>query len=88
MSFPGTKVQIKPSLNSENPELVDKVQLILKWGGEATHSAKHQASDVGEQMRQNLKLLNREALMMLKCIHRLKGESSLVLSISLLHFLD
>lgn len=62
MNFPGTKVQIKPSLNSENPELVDKVQLILKWGGEATHSAKHQASDVGEQMRQNLKLLNREAL--------------------------
>ncbi|KAI5957713.1 VIP1 [Candida theae] len=62
MNFPGTKVQIKPSLNSENPELVDKVQLILKWGGEATHSAKHQASDVGEQTRQNLKLLNREAL--------------------------
>ncbi|KAI5956394.1 VIP1 [Candida jiufengensis] len=60
MNFPGTKIQIKPSLNDQ--EVVEKVQLILKWGGEPTHSAKHQATDVGEQMRQNLKLLNREAL--------------------------
>ncbi|KAI5964259.1 VIP1 [Candida pseudojiufengensis] len=60
MNFPGTKIQIKPSLNED--ETVEKVQLILKWGGEPTHSAKHQATDVGEQMRQNLKLLNREAL--------------------------
>ena len=62
MDFPGTKIQLKPTLNAENPEVVDKVQLILKWGGEPTHSAKHQATDVGEQMRQNLQLLNREAL--------------------------
>lgn len=62
MNFPGTKIQLKPALNSENPEVVDKVQLILKWGGEPTHSAKHQATDVGEQLRQNIKLLNREAL--------------------------
>ncbi|OBA21039.1 hypothetical protein METBIDRAFT_78130 [Metschnikowia bicuspidata var. bicuspidata NRRL YB-4993] len=62
MSFPGTKIQIKPSLNPDNPDVVDKVQFILKWGGEPTHSAKHQASDVGEQMGQNIKLLNRKAL--------------------------
>ncbi|KAI3403302.2 VIP1 [Candida oxycetoniae] len=62
MNFHGTKIQIKPSLNADNPEIVDKVQLILKWGGEPTHSAKHQATDVGEQLRQNLKLLNCEAL--------------------------
>lgn len=62
MNFPGTKVQIKPSLNKENSEVVEKVQLILKWGGEPTHSAKYQATDVGEQLRQNIKLLNREAL--------------------------
>ncbi|CAH2350771.1 inositol hexakisphosphate and diphosphoinositol-pentakisphosphate kinase [[Candida] railenensis] len=62
MTFPGTKIQLKPALNKENPEIVDKVQLILKWGGEPTHSAKFQATDVGEQMRQNIKLLNREAL--------------------------
>lgn len=62
MNFPGTKIQLKPALNKENPEEVDKVQLILKWGGEPTHSAKHQATDVGEQLRQNIKLLNRDAL--------------------------
>lgn len=62
MNFPGTKIQIKPSLRDDENETVEKVQLILKWGGEPTHSAKHQASDVGEQLRQNIKLLNREAL--------------------------
>lgn len=62
MNFPGTKIQLKPSLNAENPEIVDKVQFILKWGGEPTHSARFQATDVGEQLRQNIKLLNREAL--------------------------
>ncbi|RLV90823.1 Inositol hexakisphosphate and diphosphoinositol-pentakisphosphate kinase [Spathaspora sp. JA1] len=62
MNFPGTKIQIKPTLNKQNPEVVDKVQLILKWGGEPTHSATHQAIDVGEQLRQNIKLLNRDAL--------------------------
>lgn len=62
INFPGTKIQLKPSLNAENPEIVDKVQFILKWGGEPTHSARYQASDVGEQLGQNIKLLNREAL--------------------------
>lgn len=62
IDFPGTKIQLKPSLNSENPEIVDKVQFILKWGGEPTHSARYQAADVGEQLRQYIKLLNREAL--------------------------
>lgn len=62
INFPGTKIQLKPSLNSENPDVLDKVQFILKWGGEPTHSARFQASDVGEQMGQNIKLLSREAL--------------------------
>lgn len=62
MEFPGTKIQLKPSLNSDNPDIVEKVQFILKWGGEPTHSARFQATDVGEQLRQYIKLLNREAL--------------------------
>lgn len=62
MDFPGTKIQLKPSLNADNPDVVDKVQFILKWGGEPTHSARHQATDVGEQLGQYLKLLNRDAL--------------------------
>ncbi|RKP32494.1 hypothetical protein METBISCDRAFT_12004 [Metschnikowia bicuspidata] len=62
ISFPGTKIQLKPSLNAENPDVVDKVYLILKWGGEPTHLARFQASDVGEQMGQNIRLLSRDAL--------------------------
>lgn len=62
IDFPGTKIQIKPTLSTDGKEIVEKVQLILKWGGEPTHSAKYQATDFGDQMRQNIKLLNREAL--------------------------
>ena len=61
MNFPGTKIQLKPSLNKETEE-IEKVQLILKWGGEPTHSARYQATDVGEQFRQDIQLLNKAAL--------------------------
>ncbi|KAG7921206.1 hypothetical protein KL927_000450 [Ogataea polymorpha] len=60
MNFPGTKVQLKPSLNDKGD--IEKVQLIIKWGGEPTHSARYQASDVGEQLRQDIQLLNKDAL--------------------------
>lgn len=61
VDFPGTKIQLKPSMNKETDE-IEKVQLILKWGGEPTHSARYQASDVGEQYRQDIQLLNKDAL--------------------------
>ncbi|GMM37547.1 inositol polyphosphate kinase [Saccharomycopsis crataegensis] len=57
--FPGTKIQLKPVLNEDNE--VEKVQFILKWGGEPTHSAKYQATDLGETTRQDIQLLNKEA---------------------------
>lgn len=61
VDFPGTKIQLKPSMNKETDE-IEKIQLILKWGGEPTHSARYQASDVGEQYRQDIQLLNKDAL--------------------------
>ncbi|KAK9475556.1 histidine phosphatase superfamily-domain-containing protein [Dipodascopsis tothii] len=60
MDFAGTKVQLKPVLRSDNS--VEKVQLITKWGGEPTHSARYQAQDLGDQMRKDILLMNKQVL--------------------------
>jgi inositol hexakisphosphate/diphosphoinositol-pentakisphosphate kinase len=47
---------------AENDLILDKLQLVMKWGGEPTHSARYQCQDLGMNMRDDMKLLNREAL--------------------------
>ncbi|ETS83788.1 hypothetical protein PFICI_05664 [Pestalotiopsis fici W106-1] len=47
---------------AENSLVLDKLQLIVKWGGEPTHSARHQAVELAQNMRNDYLLLNRDVL--------------------------
>lgn len=59
--MPGTKVQIKPSFDKQSAELA-KMQLIIKWGGEFSHAARHQAKEFGNNMRKDMIIMNADAL--------------------------
>ena len=54
--LPGTKIQMKPAVSKDTGEL-DKMQLVVKWGGEFSHAALHQAKDYGANMRRDICLL-------------------------------
>lgn len=57
-----TDVTLSRFSAAENDLVLDKLQLIIKWGGEPTHSARYQSQDLGENMRSDLLLMNREVL--------------------------
>ncbi|GAB7361930.1 hypothetical protein MBLNU230_g1968t1 [Neophaeotheca triangularis] len=57
-----SEVTLSRAAAAENNLVLDKLQLVMKWGGEPTHSARYQAADLGENYRNDLLLMNRDAL--------------------------
>ncbi|PWN28532.1 putative VIP1-actin cytoskeleton organization and biogenesis-related protein [Jaminaea rosea] len=57
--MPGTKVQMKPAFKEGQ---LDKMTLIVKWGGEFSHAARHQARDYGQNMRRDMMIMCPKAL--------------------------
>jgi hypothetical protein len=55
----GTKVQLRPIV-SKSTRQITKVQFILKWGGLFTHGGFSQSKDLGENLRTDLNIINRE----------------------------
>ncbi|KAJ3034578.1 hypothetical protein HDV00_004941 [Rhizophlyctis rosea] len=60
-SLLGTKAQTKPIFNKKDKTL-EKVQVIVKWGGEFTHGGLHQSKDLGENLRKDLLIVSKELL--------------------------
>ncbi|KAJ3402557.1 hypothetical protein HDV05_008386, partial [Chytridiales sp. JEL 0842] len=63
-TLPGTKIQVKPSFNKADKSILEKVQLVVKWGGllEFTHGGEHQSKDLGENLRKDLRIINKALL--------------------------
>lgn len=62
-TFSNIKVQVKPSFNKNGTErFVEKVQVVVKWGGEFTHAGRHHSRDFGENLRKDLLIINKSLL--------------------------
>ncbi|KAI8378714.1 histidine phosphatase superfamily-domain-containing protein [Choanephora cucurbitarum] len=59
--LPGTKVQMKPIFDKSS-NLLRKLQVNVKWGGEFTHAGLHQSRDLGDNLRKDIRILNKHIM--------------------------